>query len=126
MARSGMTGTGAGRFGAPYAEEDMGRYAAFALLFVALGLLCLTGCAGTRSQEFPNDPVIIRHQLEDINSDILNAKELLKGSKAELQIEDSQDLRNEIRSLEMELYQLESQKAALEQRLRELAAQGSE
>jgi septal ring factor EnvC (AmiA/AmiB activator) len=119
-------GLGARHAGAAYVEARMRRYAALTLLCVALGLLCLAGCAGTRTEEFPNDPTIIRHELEEIANDIANTKEILKGSKAELQIEDSMDLRNQIRSLEMELYELESRKASLEQRLRELQAQGVE
>jgi len=94
------------------------------LLVVALGLPSLLGCAGTRGEEIPDDPVMIQKELAEIEVDIANAEEMLKGSKAQLQIEDNQDLRNEIRSIEMDLYHLKARKRALEERLDELAAEG--
>jgi cell division protein FtsB len=48
---------------------------------------------------------------------------MLKGSRAQLQVDDSQDLRDEIRRYEAEIGQLKSRRTALEQRLRELEAQ---
>jgi uncharacterized protein YhaN len=96
----------------------------FAVVAVLAAVL-LSGCAGTRSQTLPDDPRLIRNEIEEIGLDMRNTEEMLKGSRAQLQIEDSQELRNEIRRLEMELYELESQKRALEERLAELEAGGS-
>ena len=92
-------------------------------LFVALAV----GCAATNSGgNTSDDPRSIHNELEEIRSDINNTQEWLKGSKAELQIEDSQDLRNEIRRLEMDLYELRARERALEERLQELEAAGGQ
>jgi septal ring factor EnvC (AmiA/AmiB activator) len=94
-----------------------------ALLLAVFGLAMFAGCAGTRSSDnIPDDPVLIQKQLVDIKHDIANTEEMIKGSKAQLQMDDSQELRDEIRSLEMNLIHLESQKRALEERLAELEA----
>jgi hypothetical protein len=96
----------------------------FVPLFLALALLLQSGCAGTGGSNVPNDPGLIRKELTEISQDIGNAEEMLKGSRAQLQMDDSQELRSEIRVLEMELYELRAQKAALEERLTELKAEG--
>lgn len=93
------------------------------LVIMTLGLALAAGCAGTRSDEMPDDPELIRKEIVQIAMDIRNTEELIKGSKAQLQIEDNQDLRSELRSLEAELIHLESRKRALEQRLAELAGE---
>lgn len=91
------------------------------LLLLLLGAVPLVaGCAGTRSDEIPNDPRLIRNEIAEIEGDILNAEEMLKGSRAQIQVDDSQEIRSQIASLESEIAQLKSQKAALEERLREL------
>ena len=91
------------------------------LLLGILAVVVLAGCAGTQGGgDVPSDPTLIRKEISQIDEDILNAEEMLKGSKAELQVQDSQTLRNEIRSLEAKIAQLRSQKTALEARLREL------
>jgi septal ring factor EnvC (AmiA/AmiB activator) len=66
------------------------------------------------------DSGLIRKELVEIEMDMKNTEEMIKGSKAQLQMEDNQQLRDEIRSLEMNLIHLESQKRALEERLQEL------
>jgi chromosome segregation ATPase len=91
------------------------------LLLGLLAVVVLAGCAGTQGGgDLTNDPVLIKKEITQIDDDILNAEEMLKGSKAELQVQDSNTLRDQIRSLEARLAQLRSQKKALETRLREL------
>jgi septal ring factor EnvC (AmiA/AmiB activator) len=91
-------------------------------LLIAFGFLLLAGCAGTRREGLPDDPGLIRSELRDINTEIGNTEELIKGSKAQLQVQDNQELRNEIRSLETNLIHLQSRKRALEERLAEIEA----
>lgn len=95
---------------------------AASLLVAILAVSLLPGCAGTRAggDKDTTDPMVIMHRLEAVEHEIANTEEYLKGSKAELQINDSQELRNQIRQYEMELYELQSRKATLEQQLREL------
>jgi septal ring factor EnvC (AmiA/AmiB activator) len=93
------------------------------LVLAAFLFVLAAGCAGTRSgSDVPDDPVLIRKELVEIERDMQNTEEMIKGSKAQLQMDDSQELRDEIRSLEMSLIHLESQKRALEERLTELEA----
>jgi len=101
------------------------RTVATCLLVAMLAVLILPGCAGTRTAHGENasDPLLIRHRIEDIDHEIANTEEYLKGSKAELQINDSQELRNQIRQYEMELYELRARKASLQEQLRELEAE---
>lgn len=103
------------------------RTTALMLLFAFVAAFS-AGCASTSTGggEVPDDPRLIHNELEEIRNDISNTEEWIKGSKSELQIEDSQDLRNEIRRLEMELYELRSREKALEERLLELEAAGIE
>jgi len=96
---------------------------ALALLLV-LGLLLLGGCAGKDNSNLVDDPRLVYKELYEIDTDIANTQEMLKGTKAQQQIDDSAELRDEIRRLEMELYELEAQKAALHERLDELEAEG--
>lgn len=93
------------------------------LLLALLGLVIAAGCAGTRTERMSDNPELVRKEIAEIALGIRNVQELIKGSKAELQIEDSQDLRNELRSLEAELIHLESRKRALEEHLTNLSAQ---
>ncbi len=93
-------------------------------LLLVLGLLLIAGCAGTGGGGISSDPRLINNELEEIETDIAIAEEMLKGSRAQLQIEDSTELRSQIRTLEMDLYELRARKAALGERLKELEAEG--
>jgi septal ring factor EnvC (AmiA/AmiB activator) len=99
---------------------------AIAALLLAFAWLLFAGCAGTRStnEDIPDDPVLIQKELVEIRQDMRNTEEMIKGTKAQLQIDDNQAIRDEIRSLEMHLIHLESQKRALEERLAEIDASG--
>lgn len=94
-----------------------------ALAAAAVALLVVMGCAATKPQDMPGDPKLIRDEIAQITSEIGNLEEMLKGSRAQLQVDDSQDLRDGIRQYEAEIAQLKSRRTALEQRLRELEAQ---
>lgn len=98
-------------------------------LFVlaAACIMLIQGCAGSgQGMTVPNDPRMIRKEIVEIENEITNTREMLKASQAELQIDDSTLIRDEIRGHEMNLIHLESRKRALEERLRELeAAEGS-
>jgi outer membrane murein-binding lipoprotein Lpp len=100
--------------------------AVLVMLLVVSGLLLLVGCA---SQEgggnIPDDPELVQRQIRDLDSDIANIEEMLKGALAERQIEDSMELRDQIQALEMEMYQLKSRRAALIERYRDLTEQES-
>jgi len=93
------------------------------LAAAAVALLVVMGCAATKPQDMPGDPKLIRAEIAQIASEIGNLEEMLKGSRAQLQVDDSQDLRDGIRQYEAEIAQLKSRRTALEQRLRELEAQ---
>lgn len=94
------------------------------VLIVAVCLPYLAGCAGAggggRGSEIPNDPKLICDELREIRNDIANVEELVKGTKAQLNLKEDPNLRSELRSLEMELYHLQSQERALEERRTEL------
>ncbi len=96
----------------------------FVPALLVLALLLQSGCAGTGGIGVPDDPGLIRKELVEISQDIGNTEEMLKGSRAQLQMDDGQELRSSIRTLEMELQKLQSQKAALEERLTELGSGG--
>jgi len=95
-----------------------------ALVLGLAALSLLLGCAATKTEDMPGDPKLIRDELSEIQNEIANAEEMLKGSRAQLQVDDSQDLRSEVTALEAQLGQLRSRRTALEQRLKELEAAG--
>lgn len=97
-----------------------------ALVLALAALSVLLGCAATKPQDTPGDPKLIRDELSEIQNEIANAEEMLKGSRAQLQVDDSQDLRGEISVLEAQLGHLKARRTALQQRLKELAAAGKE
>ncbi|MFH1501532.1 MAG: hypothetical protein ABIG03_00660 [Candidatus Eisenbacteria bacterium] len=93
------------------------------VVLAALALALVSGCAGTRSNGgLPSDPNLIQREIVEISQDMQNTEEMIKGSKAQLQVEDNQALRDDLRTLEMRLIHLESQKRALEERLAEIEA----
>jgi len=105
----------------------MRRVKAAVLLLVLLGTCApfIQGCAGTgRGLSIPDDPAVIRSEIRDIENEIVNTREMIKASKAELQIDDSTLIRDQIRDHEMNLIHLESRKRALEERLADLEAVG--
>lgn len=98
---------------------------ALLLVLVAACTLLIGGCAGTgQGLAIPDNPLLIRNEIAEIDNDITNTQEMLKGSRAELQIDDSTLIRQRIREHEVNLIHLESRKRALEQRLREIEAEG--
>jgi hypothetical protein len=100
---------------------------ALVLALLALSVLMLiVGCAATKPQDLPGDPKLIRDELSEIQSEIANNEEMLKGSRAELQVDDSQELRGKIIAIEAELGHLKARRTALEQRLKELEAAGKQ
>ncbi len=108
----------------------MSRFIAFVLL-AAFATALFAGCAvqstGTTGGEddgLPDDPRLIYNELEEIDMDIANREEEIMAHKVEQQMEDGAEIRDAIRRLEMELYNLEGRKAALEERLEELKAMG--
>jgi len=96
------------------------------LAFGLAALSLLAGCAATKPADLPGDPKLIRDELSEIQNEIANTEEMIKGNRAQLQVDDSQDLRNEITTLEAQLGQLKSRRTVLEQRLRELGAAGKQ
>ncbi len=98
--------------------------AAFATALFAGCAVQSAGTTGVEDDGLPDDPRLIRNELEEINLDIANHEEALMAHKVEQQIEDGADIRDSIRELEMELYNLQGRKAALEERLAELKAMG--
>ena len=99
--------------------------AALLLVLVAACTPLIEGCAGTgQGLATPDNPLLIRNEIAEIDNDIMNTQEMLKGSRAELQIDDSTLIRQQIREHEVSLIHLESRKRALEQRLREIEAEG--
>jgi len=100
-------------------------------LLAAFATALFSGCAvqststtGGDDDGLPDDPRLIRNELDEINMDIANHEESLMAHKVEQQMEDGTAIRDAIRQLEMELYNLEGRKAALEERLEELKAMG--
>ncbi len=91
-----------------------------AFLLAAVCIIAAGGCAGSRGSEVPNDPDLIRRDISDLDQDILNAEEMYKASLTQLQMEETSDLRREVNVLWIELEHLRSQKAALEERLKEI------
>ncbi len=98
-----------------------------ALVLVSLvGLVLLAGCAAKTGGdgEFPDDPKLLQNELERVTMDLENVEEMLVANKVEQQMEDGDAIRQIIRELEMDLYNLRGQKAAIEERLAELKAAG--
>jgi hypothetical protein len=93
-----------------------------ALVLAIAALTVVLGCAATKPQDLPGDPKLIRDELSEIQNEIANTEEMIKGDRAQLQVDDSQDLRGEIIGLEAELGHLKARRTALEQRLKELGA----
>ncbi|MBD3368335.1 MAG: hypothetical protein GF405_09240 [Candidatus Eisenbacteria bacterium] len=104
------------------------RAAASALRLVVLVALCLplvAGCAATAggaNEEVPSDPKILCDELAEIRNDIANVEELIKGTKAEMNMKEDPNLRSQLRSLEMELYHLRGRERALEEARIEIGA----
>jgi hypothetical protein len=101
-----------------------------AALLLPLIIVCvvplLQGCAGTgRGLAIPDDPNLIRNEIREIDNEIAQTEEMLKGARAELQIDDSTAIREQIREYEIDLIHLDSRKRALEERLAELDKGGS-
>ncbi len=102
------------------------------VLLAAFATALFAGCAvqsasttgGDDDDGLPDDPRLIRNELEEIDMDIVNHQEELMAHKVEQQMEDGTAIRDAIRRLEMELYNLEGRKAALEERIAELKAMG--
>lgn len=99
------------------------------VMLSVFALSLLAGCAvqstgGGGDDGLPDDPRLIRNELAEIEMDITNRQEELKAYKVEQQMEDGTEIRDAIRGIEMELYNLEGRKAALEERLAELKAAG--
>ena len=96
-------------------------------LLAAVCIVAAVGCAGTTvSSDALSNPEFIRREIEEIDNDILNAEEMYKASLTALQMEENLELRREVNRLWVEIEYLRSQKAALEQRLDELAARERE
>ncbi len=101
------------------------------VLIASFAAALFAGCAvqtggGDDGDHLPDDPRMIRNELAEIEMDIENRTEELKAYKVEQQMEDGAEIRTAIRQLEMELYNLEGRKAALEERLAELDATGGQ
>ncbi len=101
------------------------------VLLAAFATALFAGCAaqstattGSDDGGLPDDPRLIHNELEEINMDISNHEEELMAHKVERQMEDGTEIRDAIRRLEMELYNLQGRKAALEEHLADLKAQG--
>jgi hypothetical protein len=99
---------------------------ALSVVLVCVCALLIQGCAGTgQGLAIPDDPQLIRNEIAEIDNEITNTEEMLKAARAELQIDDSTIIREQIRGHETNLIHLESRKRALEERLAELAGQGN-
>lgn len=94
------------------------------IVLVAVALVAVAaGCAGTRGEGgFPGDPELIKKEIAEIESDILNQEELYKANLTQMQMEENAALRREVNEIWMDLEHLRSRKAALEERLAELEA----
>ena len=96
------------------------------VLVSLIGLWLFAGCAANTvgDDEFPDDPTLLQNELERVTMDLENVEEMLVANKVEQQMEDGDEIRKVIRELEMDLYNLRGQKAAIEERLAELKAAG--
>ena len=93
-------------------------------LLAAVCIVAVVGCAATQNSETSTSPELIRNEIAEIDNDILNSEEMYKANLTMLQMEDSTDLRREVNRLWIELEHLRSRKAALQERLAELKAEG--
>ena len=95
-------------------------------LLVAVSIVALSGCAGTTGSgaPLPDNPDVLQRQISDIDNDILNAEEMYKANLTALQMDETTQLRREVNRLWIELEHLRSRKAALEERLLQLEAEG--
>lgn len=96
------------------------------VLVSLMGLVLFAGCAAQTAgeDEFTDDPKLLQNELEEVMMDLENVQEMLVANKVEQQMEDGDAIRQIIRELEMNLYNLRGQKAAIEERLAELKAAG--
>jgi len=94
-------------------------------LLAAVCIVTVVGCAGTKSSALPDSPEVIVRQIADIDNDILNTEEMYKASLTDLQMNEDADLRRSVNRLWIELEHLRSRKAALEERLAQLEAEGT-
>jgi hypothetical protein len=100
-----------------------------AVLLAAVCIAVVVGCAGTTpggGGDFPNDPELLRKEIVEIDSDILNMEEMYKASLTQMQMEEDAELRREVNEMWMDLEELRARKAALEERLAEIEAQERE
>ena len=96
---------------------------AIVVLLAAALLAVVAGCAGTRVKDgVSSDPELIKKEIAEIESDIINQEELYKANLSQMQMEESGALRREVNEIWMDLEHLRSRKAALEERLAELEA----
>ena len=93
-------------------------------LLAAICFFAVVGCAGTKSSALPDSPDVIQRQIADLDTDILNAEEMYKANLTELQMNEDADLRRNVNRLWIELEHLRSRKAALQERLAQLEAEG--
>ena len=93
-----------------------------AFLLAAVCIVAASGCAGSKGAEVPNSPELIRKEIAEIESDIMNVEEMYKAKLTELQMEENADSRREVNRMWIDLEHLRSRKAALEERLAELEA----
>ena len=91
-----------------------------AFLLAAVCIIAVSGCAGSNGTEVLNSPELIRKEIVEIESDIVNVEEMYKAKLTELQMEESADSRREVNRMWIDLEHLRSRKAALEERLAEL------
>ena len=95
-----------------------------AFLLAAVCIIAASGCAGSKGTEVPNSPELIRKEIAEIENDILNLEEMYKAKLTDLQMEENADSRREVNRMWIDLEHLRSRKAALEERLAELEAEG--
>ncbi|MCD4690796.1 hypothetical protein K8S17_04975 [bacterium] len=98
------------------------------VLLALFALMLFAGCAvqstGAGDNEMSDNPKLLLDELDEIDMDIANVSEELKAYKVQQQMEDGTEIRDVIRRLEMELYNLDARKAALKERVAELKAAG--
>jgi len=100
----------------------IGTVAAF--LLAAVCIVAASGCAGSKGSDVPDNPELIRNEIVEIENDILNLEEMYKAKLTVLQMEEDANSRSEVNRMWVDLEYLRSRKAALEERLAELEAEG--